>query len=147
MKRLLGLAVGLFAVLLLAPAQASASTLTDCVTKQEVCVSGDGRSLISQGQQAKLERQIGGDPIYLVVAPSGSSGYNSSMNEIISALSGHEQFTVGFLDTRLQHFGAHVDTPKLTEFPACRVPGFRYDERGAVEGYRAGAGAPAAGAG
>ena len=107
MKRLLGLVVGLFAVLLLVPAQASASTLTDCVAKQEVCVSGDGRSLISQGQQAKLERQIGGDPIYLVVAPSGSSGYNSSMNEIISALSGHEQFTVGFLDTRLRHFGAH----------------------------------------
>jgi len=54
MKRLLGLVVGLFAVLLLVPAQASASTLTDCVAKQKVCVSGDGRSLISQGQQAKL---------------------------------------------------------------------------------------------
>ena len=107
MKRLLGLVVGLFAVLLLVPAQASASTLTDCVAKPEVCVAGDGRSLISQGQQAKLERQIGGDPIYLVVAPSGPSGYNSSMNEIISALRGHEQFTVGFLDTRLRHFGAH----------------------------------------
>jgi hypothetical protein len=107
MKRLLGLVVGLFAVLLLVPAQASASTLTDCVAKQEVCVVGDGRSLISQGQQAKLERQIGGDPIYLVVAPSGPSGYNSSMTEIIGALNGHERFTVGFLDTRLRHFGAH----------------------------------------
>jgi uncharacterized membrane protein YgcG len=107
MKRLLGLVVGLVAVLLLIPAQASASALTDCLARQEVCVAGDGRSLISQGQQAKLERQIGGDPIYLVVAPSGPSGYNSSMNEIIGALSGHERFTVGFLDTRLRHFGAH----------------------------------------
>jgi hypothetical protein len=63
--------------------------------------------LISQGQQAKLERQIGGDPVYLVVAPSGPSGYNSSMSGIISELSGHGQFTVGFLDTRLRHFGAY----------------------------------------
>ncbi len=107
MKKLLGLVVGVFAALLLIPVQASASTLADCVAKQEVCVAGDGRSLISQGQQAKLDRQIGGDPIYLVVAPSGPSGYNSSMNEIISALNGHEQFTVGFLDTRLRHFGAY----------------------------------------
>ena len=107
MKRLLGLVVGVLAVLLLVPAQASASTLTDCLAKQEVCVTGDGRSLISQGQQATLERQIGGDPIYLVVAPSGPSGYNSSMSGIISALSGHAQFTVGFLDTRLRHFGAY----------------------------------------
>jgi len=107
MKRLLGLLVAVVAVLLLVPAQAGASTLTDCLAKQEVCVASDGRPLIPQGQQDKLERQIGGDPIYLVVAPSGSSGYNSSMNEIISALSGHERFTVGFLDTRLRHFGAH----------------------------------------
>jgi len=107
MKRLLGLVVGVLAVLLLVPAQAGASTLTDCLAKQEVCVTGDGRSLISQGQQAELERQIGGDPIYLAVAPSGPSGYNSSMSGIISALSGHEQFTVGFLDTRLRHFGAY----------------------------------------
>jgi uncharacterized membrane protein YgcG len=107
MKRLLGLVVVVVAVLLLVPAQASASALTNCLAKQEVCVAGDGRSLISQGQQAQLERQIGGDPIYLVVAPSGSSGYNSSMNEIIGALNGHDRFTVGFLDTRLRHFGAH----------------------------------------
>ena len=107
MKRLLGLVVGVLAVLVLVPALASASTLTDCVARQEVCVAGDGRSLISEGQQAKLERQIGGDSIYLVVAPSGPSGYDSSMNEIVSALSGHEHFTVGFLDTRLRHFGAY----------------------------------------
>jgi hypothetical protein len=107
MKRLLGLVVGVLAVLLLLPAQASASALTDCLAKQEVCVASDGRSLISQGQQAMLKRQIGGNPIYLAVAPSGSSGYNSSMREIISALSGHEKFTVGFLDTRMRHFGAY----------------------------------------
>jgi hypothetical protein len=107
MKRLLGLVAGVLAVLLLLPAQASASALTDCLAKQEVCVTGDGRSLVSQAQQAKLERQIGGDPIYLVVAPSGPSGYNGSMNEIIAALSGHDRFTVGFLDTRLRHFGAY----------------------------------------
>ena len=107
MKRLLGLVAVVVAAFLLVPAQASASALTDCLGKQEVCVAGDGRSLISQGQQDKLERQIGSDPIYLVVAPSGPSGYNSSMNEIISALSGHERFTVGFLDSRLRHFGAH----------------------------------------
>src|SRR5207248_7445442 len=101
MKRLLGLVVAVVAALLLVPAQASASVLTDCLAKQEVCVADDGRSLISQGQQDKLQRQIGGDPIYLVVAPSGPSGYNSSMSEIISALSGHERFTVGFLDSRL----------------------------------------------
>jgi Rhodopirellula transposase DDE domain len=47
----------------------------------------------------------------------------------------------------MEHRCRWVDTPKLTEFPACRVPGFRYGERGAVEGYRAGAGAAAAGAG
>jgi uncharacterized membrane protein YgcG len=107
MKTLLGLVVGVLAALLLVPAQARASTLTDCLAKQEVCVASDGRSWLSQGQQAKLERQIGGDPIYLVVAPSGPSGYNGEMRRIISALSGHEQFTVGFLDTRLRHFGAY----------------------------------------
>jgi hypothetical protein len=100
------LVVAVVAALLLVPAQASAGALTDCPAKQEVCVVGDARSVISQSQQAKLERQIG-DPIYLMVAPSGPSGYSSSMNGIISALSGHGRFTVGFLDTRLQHFGAY----------------------------------------
>src|SRR5215467_8192414 len=93
--------------LLLAPTHASASTLTDCLARQHVCVASDGRSLISQSQEADLERQIGGDPIYLVVAASGSSGYNSAMNQIISALNGHQQFTVGFLDSQHKHFGAY----------------------------------------
>ena len=42
-----------------------------------------------------------------MVAASGSSGYNSAMKQIISALSGHTQFTVGFLDSQLGHFGAY----------------------------------------
>ena len=29
------------------------------------------------------------------------------MNQIISALSGEEQFTVGFMDSRRSHFGAY----------------------------------------
>ena len=93
--------------LLLAPAPASASTLTDCLAQQHVCVASDGRGLISQSQEADLERQIGGDPIYLVVAAPGSAGYDSAMNKIISALNGHPQFTVGFLDSQQKHFGAY----------------------------------------
>jgi uncharacterized membrane protein YgcG len=93
--------------LLLAPSPASASTLSDCLARQHVCVTGEGRSLVSEGQQSQLERQIGGDGIYLVVAPSGSAGYGSSMNQIISMLSEHPEFTVGFLDSRLKHFGAY----------------------------------------
>jgi uncharacterized membrane protein YgcG len=110
-RRVLALGVGALAALLLFPLlmspSASASTLTDCLAQQHVCVTGDGRSLVSEDQQSQLERQIGGDDIYLVVAPSGSSGYDSAMNQIISALNGHPQFTVGFLDSRLKHFGAH----------------------------------------
>jgi uncharacterized membrane protein YgcG len=112
MKRLLALGAGMLAALvlfplLLAPSPASASTLSDCLARQHVCATDDGRSLISEGQQSQLERQIGGDGIYLVVAPSGSAGYSSSMNQIISMLSEHPEFTVGFLDSRLKHFGAY----------------------------------------
>jgi uncharacterized membrane protein YgcG len=106
MKKLLGLGLGVLAALWLSPAQASASTLTDCLATQHVCVAGSGRSLVSQSQEAQLERKIGGDDIYLVVAPSGPSGYNSAMSRIISDLSSHQQFTVGFLDTGLRRFGA-----------------------------------------
>jgi uncharacterized membrane protein YgcG len=106
MKRLLALGVSALAAFLLFPSQASASTLTDCLAQQHVCVSSEGRSLISPGQEAQLERQIGGDAIYLVVAPSGSAGYKSAMDQIIAALNGHPRFTVGFLDSRLKHFGA-----------------------------------------
>jgi uncharacterized membrane protein YgcG len=112
MKRLLALGASALAALvlfplLLAPFPASASTLSDCLARQHVCATGDGPSLISEGQQSQLERQIGGDGIYLVVAPSGSAGYSGSMNQIISMLSEHPEFTVGFLDSRLKHFGAY----------------------------------------
>jgi uncharacterized membrane protein YgcG len=112
MKRILALGVSALAALLLflvllSPSPASASTLTDCLAQQHVCVARDGRSLVSQSQEADLERQIGGDPIYLVVAAPGSAGYDSAMNQIISALNGHPQFTVGFLDSQRKHFGAY----------------------------------------
>jgi uncharacterized membrane protein YgcG len=107
MKRLLALGVSMLAALCLFPSQASASTLPGCLAQQHVCVSSNGRSLISESQQAQLERQIGGDDIYLMVAASGSSGYNSTMNQVIGALRGNAQFTVGFMDSRLRHFGAY----------------------------------------
>ena len=112
MKRLLALGVGALAALvlsplLLPPSPASAGTLPDCLAREHVCVTGGGRSLVSEGQQARLEQQIGGDDIYLVVAPSGPAGYNSAMRQAISALDGQPQFTVGYLDSRLRHFGAY----------------------------------------
>jgi uncharacterized membrane protein YgcG len=107
MKRLLAFAVSALAVLCLLPAlAAAASTLTGCLA-DHVCVTGSGRSLISDSQQARLERQIGSHDIYLVVAPSGASGYNSAMNQVVGDLSGHARFTVGFVDSRLMHFGAY----------------------------------------
>src|SRR5215475_9448442 len=112
MKRILALRMSALAALLLfpvllSPSPASASALTDCLAQQHVCVAGDGRSLISQSQEADLQQQIGGDPIYLVVAPSGPAGYDRAMNQIISALNGHPQFTAGFLDSGQKHFGAY----------------------------------------
>ena len=108
-RRVLALGAGVLAALvlspvLLSPSPASASTLSDCLAQLHVCVTGDGRSLVSEGQQSQLEQQIGGDDIYLVVAPSGPAGYNSAMGQAISA---HPEFTVGFLDSRLKHFGAY----------------------------------------
>jgi uncharacterized membrane protein YgcG len=104
-KRLLAFVISALAVLFLLPALAAASSPKDCLA-DHVCVTGSGRSLISDDQQASLQRQIGGDDIYLVVAPSGSSGYNSAMNQVVDDLGGHARFTVGFLDSRLMHFGA-----------------------------------------
>jgi uncharacterized membrane protein YgcG len=106
-KWLLALGVTALAAFWLSASPASASTLTDCLAQENVCVVGDGRGLVSEGQQAQLEQQIGGDDIYLVVAASGSAGYNNAMNQIISALSGRPQFTVGFMDSQLRHFGAY----------------------------------------
>ena len=107
MKRLLIAAALAVMGLGLLPAQANAGTLAQCLAQQHVCVSGSARALVSRSQEAQLERQIGADGIWLVAAPSGSSGYNSAMRQIISDLHGHAQFTVGFLDSRLRHFGAY----------------------------------------
>ena len=96
----------MLAVLFLVPALAAASPPHGCLA-DHVCVTGTGRGLISGGQEQRLQRQIGDKDIYLVVAPSGSSGYNSEMRQIAGDLSGeHERFTVGFMDSRLMHFGA-----------------------------------------
>ena len=84
----------------------SAGTLTDCLAQHHVCVAGDARSALSLSQQDQLEKQIGGDPIFIVAAASGSGGYNSAMTQIISDLGRHQQFVVGFYDARLHHFGA-----------------------------------------
>ena len=107
MKRLLIAAALVLTGVGLFPAQASASTLAQCLAQQHVCVSGSARPIVSQGQEAQLERQIGAENIWVVVAPSGSAGYNSAMRQIITDLTGHAQFTVGFLDSRLGHFGAY----------------------------------------
>ena len=107
MKRLLIAAALVVTGVGLFPAQASASTLAQCLAQQHVCVSGSARPIVSPGQEAQLERQIGAENIWVVVAPSGSAGYNSAMRQIITDLTGHGQFTVGFLDSRLRHFGAY----------------------------------------
>ena len=107
MRRLLVFLIAVLAVAGLSSRPASASTLAECLATQHVCVSSEARGLISQSQQDQLERQIGNDDIYLVAAASGSSGYNATMDQIISVLSNEKkQFVVGFLDSRLKHFGA-----------------------------------------
>jgi uncharacterized membrane protein YgcG len=107
-RRLLALMIGVLALAWLSGTPAKASTLADCLAGQHVCVTSEGRGLISQSQQAQLEREIGHDDIYLVVAASGSSGYDAAMRQIISVLSAEKkQFAVGFLDSRLRHFGAY----------------------------------------
>jgi hypothetical protein len=107
MRRLVALILGVVAVIGLSGAPARADTLADCLAKHHMCVSSEGRSLISQSQQDQLERAIGNDDIYLVVAASGASGYDSAMRQIIRTLSAQKkQFVVGFLDSRREHFGA-----------------------------------------
>lgn len=85
----------------------SAGTLAECLAQQHVCVSGSGRALVSASQESQLERDIGQDQIYLVVAPSGAASYSQAMRQIISTLGGHQQFTVGYLDSQQRHFGAY----------------------------------------
>ena len=107
MRRLLALMLGVLAAIWLSGTPARADTLKDCLAKHHVCVTSEGRSLISQSQQDQLERDIGNDDIYLVAAASGSSGYDAAMRQIISTLGAEKkQFVVGFLDSRLKHFGA-----------------------------------------
>ena len=99
--------IGVLAVVLLSGVPARAGTLSDCLARHHVCVTSEGRSLISQGQQAQLEQQVGNDDIYLVVAASGSAGYNAAMRQVISTLGAEKkEFVAGFLDSRLKHFGA-----------------------------------------
>src|SRR5882724_7803882 len=107
MRRLVALMLGVLAVIWLSGAPARADTLADCLAKHHVCVTSAGHALISQSQRDQLEQAIGNDDIYLVVAASGSSGYDSAMRQIISTLGNEkQQFVVGFLDSRLRHFGA-----------------------------------------
>jgi hypothetical protein len=80
------LSLGLSASAATQASSARAATLADCLTSRHVCVSSDARGLVSQSQQSQLARQIGGDDIYLVVAPSGSSGYDPAMRQLISTL-------------------------------------------------------------
>src|SRR5947207_11100041 len=105
MRRLVALILGVLAAIWLSGTAARADTLADCLARHHVCVTGEGRGLISQGQQDQLERAIGSDDIYLVVAASGASGYDAAMRQIISTLGAQKkQFVVGFLDSRREHF-------------------------------------------
>jgi len=105
---LLVLITGLLAVVLLAATPARAESLPGCLARQHVCVASDARVLVSQSQQDQLERDIGQDDIYLVVAAAGSQGYDAAMHQIINTLSaGKSQFVVGFLDSQQKHFGAY----------------------------------------
>jgi hypothetical protein len=86
---------------------ASADTLGSCLDSHSVCVASDARSALSVSQQDQLEQQIGSEPIYIVVAASGTGGYNAAMDQLINDLSSHQQFVVGFYDVRTDHFGAY----------------------------------------
>jgi uncharacterized membrane protein YgcG len=106
-RRLVALMLGVLAAIWLSGAPAQADTLAGCLAKHHMCVTSAGRSLISQSQQDQLEQAIGHDDIYLVVAASGSAGYDPAMRQIISTLgSEKKQFVVGFLDSTSRHFGA-----------------------------------------
>ncbi len=111
MRRLIALMTGVLGVLAavwLSGSAASAATLTDCLASQHVCVDSTARGIVSQSQQAQLNQEIGDADIYLVIAPSRSAGYDAAMRQLITDLNGgHSQFVIGFLDSRLRHFGAY----------------------------------------
>ena len=108
MRRVVALVIGVLAIVWLSGSPAGASTLADCLTAHHVCVTSEGRSLISSSQQDQLEQEIGNGDIYLVAGVSGQGGYDAAMNQIISTLGAErQQFVVGYLDTQLEHFGAY----------------------------------------
>jgi len=107
-RRLLAIVMGVVALAVPFSVSAKAATLPECLASKHVCVSSEARTLISAGQQSQLEQQIGNSDIYLVAAPSGSSGYDSAMRQLISDLNArHDKFAIGFLDSRLRHFGGY----------------------------------------
>ena len=58
MRRLLALMLGVLGVLAaiwLSGSPARADTLADCLGQHHVCVTNDGRSLVSQSQQTQLK--------------------------------------------------------------------------------------------
>src|SRR6476620_3774137 len=95
--------LGVLAAIGLSGSPARADTLADCLRTHHVCVTTDGRSLVSQSQQTQLERAIGNDDIYLVAAGSGWGGYDGSVFLFNGTASTEKkQFVVGFLDSRLR---------------------------------------------
>ena len=110
MRRILGVLAAVLTVAGLSVTSASAAsadTLGSCLASHSVCVASDARSALSVSQQDQLEQQIGSEPIYIVVAASGTSGYDTAMDQLINDLSSHQQFVVGFYDVRTDHFGAY----------------------------------------
>src|SRR6476660_2201014 len=100
--------LGMLAAIGLSGSPARADTLANCLGTHHVCVTSDGRSLVSQSQQTQLEQAIGNDDIYLVAAASGSAGYDAAVLHIIGPLGAQKkQRVVGFLDSKLRPFGAH----------------------------------------
>src|SRR5690242_21908231 len=75
--------LGVLAAIGLSGSPARADTLADCLRTHHVCVTTDGRSLVSQSQQTQLEQAIGHDDIYPVAAAPGSAGFDAAMRPII----------------------------------------------------------------
>jgi hypothetical protein len=108
LKRLPLLALLALAALWLFPSPARASSLSDCLAHQHVCVTSNGRAIVSQDDQSLLEELIGSDHVYLVIASSGPKRYDDAMRQIIGVLDQHKpEYAVGFLDTDGKHFGAY----------------------------------------
>lgn len=108
MKRLPLLALLALAALGFSSSPAHASSLSDCLAHQHVCVTSNGRAIISEQDQSRLEELIGRDHIYLVIASSGPKSYDDAMRHIIGVLDEHNpEYAVGFLDTDGKHFGAY----------------------------------------